>query len=204
MHAKKMLSTGIEIVLALVVFAFLGLKSLDFFVYATPSDQWYLSWLGFGLTGGGVIGYLAIFMWQADSDSKKVISLIMLFVSMIGELITAGFGMQVAAWEKSGLAMTQSEFDAMIFAVQLLGLLHAVALIAYVAGDKIGEVFADKNKNGIPDGFERKNKNNQNSQQPPALRQFANDTEEIEALQKRLAELNPTSGAQSQQPPQPK
>jgi hypothetical protein len=191
---KKIIGNGVKIVIAITVMAFLGMKSLNFFLFTTPLDQWYLSWLGFGLTGGGVIAYLIIFLWDADTDLKKAVSLIMLIVCVFGELATAGFGLQVDTWQKTGFAMAESDFSAMVFAVQLLGFFHALALIIYIAGDKIGAAFADKNHNGIPDGFERKHQNQQRPQNMPQ-RQFAEDEKQVK--------LDPTLAERQDKPPRP-
>jgi hypothetical protein len=162
---KKLFGGLVKIIIAAVVFAFLGLKSLEFFMFTTPPDKELYAYLGFGLTGGGVIGYLIILMWDADTVLKRFISILMLGVCVLGELATAGFGLQIEAWKNSGLALTEKDFSSMVIAVQLLGFAHAAALIAYYAGDVIASAFADKNKNGVPDWMERKNKGQQNQPQ---------------------------------------
>jgi hypothetical protein len=150
-------------------------------MFTTPPDKELYAYLGFGLTGGGVIGYLIILMWDADTVLKRFISILMLGVCVLGELATAGFGLQIEAWKNSGLALTEKDFSSMVIAVQLLGFAHAAALIAYYAGDVIASAFADKNKNGVPDWMERKNKGQQNQpqqnrpQQP--VRVFQSDEE---------------------------
>jgi hypothetical protein len=171
MTVKKLFGGLVKIVLAIVVFAFLGLKSIDFFLFTTPPDKWIYAYFGFGLTGGGVIGYLIIFMWDADTNLKKFVSILMLGVCVLGELATAGFGLQIEAWKNSGMTLSETDFTNMVLAVQFLGFAHAAALIAYYAGDPIAKAFEDKDKNGVPDWMERKNKNQNNQPQ----RQFAND-----------------------------
>lgn len=176
MSVKKLFGGLIKIVLAIVVFAFLGLKSIDFFLFTTPPDKWIYAYLGFGLTGGGVICYLIIFMWDADTNLKKFVSILMLGVCVLGELATAGFGLQIEAWKKSGLALAETDFANMVLAVQLLGFAHAGALIAYYAGDPIAKAFEDKDKNGIPDWMEKKQHNqNQQKGNQQLQRQFANE-----------------------------
>ena len=179
---KKLFGGLVKIVIAAVVFAFLGLKSLEFFMFTTPPDKELYAYLGFGLTGGGVIGYLIILMWDTDTVLKRFISLLMLGVCVLGELATAGFGLQIEAWKNSGLALTEKDFSSMVIAVQLLGFAHAAALIAYYAGDVIASAFADKNKNGVPDWMERKNKSQhnqpqQNRPQQPATQVYNSDTD---------------------------
>jgi hypothetical protein len=185
---KKLFGGLIKIVLAIVVFAFLGLKSIDFFLFTTPPEKWYLAYFGFGLTGGGVIGYLIILMWDADTVLKRFISILMLAVCVIGELTTAGFGLQIEAWKKSGLALAQTDFDAMVLAVQLLGFAHAGALIAYYAGDTIAKAFRDDNKNGIPDWLEKKQNNQNQKQQNQPQRVFANPPEDVPSLTQKRPE----------------
>jgi len=147
---KKLLGSGIKLSIGAVVLAFLGFKSYDFFLFTTPADEWYYALLGFGLTGGGVIAYLLIFLWDADTELKKTISIVMLFVCVLGELATAGFGLQVEAWRSAGYVLEPSDFRAMVIVVQILGFAHAIALIGYVAGDKLAEAFADDDGDGVP------------------------------------------------------
>ena len=185
---KKLFGGLVKIIIAAVVFAFLGLKSLEFFMFTTPPDKELYAYLGFGLTGGGVIGYLIILMWDTDTVLKRFISILMLGVCVLGELATAGFGLQIEAWKKSGLALTEKDFSSMVIAVQLLGFAHAAALIAYYAGDVIASAFADKNKNGVPDWMERKNKSQhnqpqQNRPQQPATQVYNSDTDTAKLAQ---------------------
>lgn len=150
MKVKKILGTGVKVIIAVVVLSFLGLKSIDFFLYTTPAEQWFYAYLGFGLTGGGVIAYLIIFLMDADTELKKTIAMVMLAVCVIGELATAGFGMKIEAWRNAEIVMAETDIEAMILAVQILAFFHAAALIAYVAGDKIAEAFGDEDGDGTP------------------------------------------------------
>lgn len=201
MTVKKYIGAGIKIFIAAVVFAFLGLKSLNFFTFTTPADQWFYAYLGFGLTGGGVIAYLLVFMWDADTELKKTVAIVMLVICIIGELATAGFGLQIDTWEKIGYQMTESDFSAMILAVQLLGFAHAAALIVYTAGDAIGNAFGDDDKDGTPNykdpDYKRNKGNNQNRPQPnQPMHSNAADIELIANLQKKLAEFEKANAAQ--------
>lgn len=150
MTVKGYIGAGFKIVIALVVIAFLGLKSLDFFYFITPSDEFYYAYLGFGLTGGGVIAYLVIFLWDATTALKKAVAIGMLLFCVLGEIVTAGFGLQINAWKSGGYALTPEQFNSMILAIQALGFLHAIALIMYVAGDPIIQAFKDDDGDGIP------------------------------------------------------
>src|SRR5690349_21327271 len=150
MSIKKYIGAGFKIVIALVVLAFLGLRSLDFFYFVTPADQWYYAYLGFGLTSGAVVAYLIIFLWDADTELKKSIAISMLAFCILGELATAGFGLQVNAWKAGNFQITQSDFSWMILVIQLLGFAHALALVGYVAGDAIIWAFQDDDGDRIP------------------------------------------------------
>lgn len=200
MTVKKFIGTGVKIIIATVVIAFLGLKSLDFFNFTTPLDQWYYAYLGFGLTGGGVIAYLIVFMFDADTELKKTIAIVMLAVCTIGEVVTAGFGLQVNAWQQSGFQMQEADFKAMVLAVQLLAFAHAIALIFYIAGDKIIEAFGDEDKDGIPNYRDADYKGKGNFKLFPST--TVDNTPALQArikeLEARLEAKNPTDGTGTQ------
>lgn len=147
---KKIFGFGVKILIALVVLAFLGLQSLNFFSFVFPSDQWYYAYLGFGLTSVGVVAYLIIFMTDADTALRKTIAITMMIVCVVGEVLTAGFGMQVEAWKNSGFQLAQEDYSFMILAVQVLGFAHALAMIVYFAGDEIVKAFRDDDGDGVP------------------------------------------------------
>lgn len=128
-------------VVALVVIAFIGLLSLEFFQFVFPPEKSYFGYLGFGLTGGGVIAYLLILKYGSPEPLQKTIAMIMLVVSVIGELVVAGFGMQVEGWKSAGMIMLPEDIKSMILFIQLLGFAHAGALIAQVAGTDIMKAF---------------------------------------------------------------
>lgn len=148
MQAKRFIGKIVEFVLGAIVLVYLGLHTINFFVFTFPPEQQYLAWLGFGLTGGALIGYLLIFLWVADTNLKKTIALIMMVVSGIGEILAAGFGMTIEAWSRMGWQMTQQDFDTMLLAIRALAFAHAFALVAYIAGDKIGELLGDHDGDG--------------------------------------------------------
>jgi hypothetical protein len=154
MTVKKFIATGFKFAIAAAVLLFLGLESLNFFQYTAPADQPYYAYLGFGLTSGGVIAYMLIFLWDADTPLKKSIAIIMLVVCLAGELATAGFGMKINAWLKNGYTLTQEAFDTMILFVQVLGVAHGLALIGYFAGDQIIHAFKDDDGDGVPNAFD--------------------------------------------------
>jgi len=170
---KKMLGGGAKVILVFVVLAFLGLQSLNFFEFTFPADQWYYAYLGFGLTSGGVVFYLAIFKMDADTKMKSTIAAVMMVVCVIGELLTAGFGMQVEGWRNLGFEMTADDFKFMILAVQVMALFHGFALILYYAGDDLVALFQDEDGDGIPNIIDPDYR--RNGQRP--VRQMASETE---------------------------
>jgi len=152
---KKIIAMILKVLLAVVVLIFLGTESIGFFSFVFPPEKWYMAYTGFGLTSLSFLIYLYLFIYDADSDMKRVISLIMMAVGLIGELVTAGFGMQVEAWSQTGYIMTQSDIDFMVLAVQGLMLFHGVALIGYWIGDNIVKAFKDDDKDGIINFFDK-------------------------------------------------
>jgi hypothetical protein len=150
MNFKRIVGTLVEFAIGAVVLVYLGLHTINFFMFTFPPDQQYLAWLGFGLTGGAMIGYLIIFLWVADTDLKKSIAVMMMAVSGIGEILAAGFGMTIEAWARMGWTMTQQDFDTMLLAIRILAFAHALALVVYIAGDKIGELLGDADGDGTP------------------------------------------------------
>ncbi len=187
MTVKKYIGMALKVVLGFVVIVFLGSESLNFFEYVFPADQWYMAYTGFGLTSGAMLVYLYLFLWDAESPLQKTVALVMILVGILGELATAGFGMQVEAWAKQGISLTESDFDFMILAVRLLMFAHAIALVVYFAGDAIGNVFADDDKDGIPNVFDKDTYRKPQKPNSQPMRSFA-------AEEEKLPDVNPTSG----------
>lgn len=187
---KKIIAMILKVLLAAVVLIFLGTESIGFFSFVFPPEKWYMAYTGFGLTSLSFLIYLYLFIYDATTDTKRVISLIMMAVGLVGELVTAGFGMQVEAWSQTGYVMTQSDIDFMVLAVQALMLFHGIALIGYWIGDNIVQAFKDDDKDGIPNAFDKTPRGvPAKAQQTPAV-----DFDKIEMqrtikeLEKRLAE----------------
>lgn len=152
MNAKKIFGGAIKALITGVVLIYLALHTINFFEYTFPVDQWYYAYLGFGLTGGGMIAYLILFLWDAGTPLKKVIALVMTVVCGLGEIIVAVFGMRIETWAKQGWIMTETDFNSMMMAIQILAFAHLVALIMYFAGDKIATMFSsDADHDGIAD-----------------------------------------------------
>jgi len=203
MTVKRLFGFAAKIIVSVVVLAFLGLHSLNFFQFTFPPEQWYYSYLGFGLTSGGVILYLVMFMTESDTVLKRFIAITMLAVSLIGELATAGFGMQIESWRTAGYALTESDFQFMIIGVQILSLCHGLAMVAYFAGDKIVTAFADDDKDGIPNAFDK----DYRPKSAPKFVPNAADTELVklrEEITRLKAEAGPKASAgNDQKPPHP-
>ena len=124
-----------------MVLAFLGMHSLNFFQFTFPGDQQLYAYLGFGMTGGAFIGYIVIFKTLANTEMKKYVSISMIALCLIGELATAGFGMQLAGYKEAGLTFTAEDIDMMIWAIRLLGVVHGIALVLEFVGDDILKAF---------------------------------------------------------------
>lgn len=165
MTIKKWIAVLVKGLLAVVVMAFLGSESLNFFSWVFSADQWYMAYTGFGLTMGAMLAYFYLFLNEADTSLKKTVALLMMAVGIFGELLTAGFGMQINA----DASLAQGDLDFMILAVRLLMFAHAIALIAYSAGDKIIQAFKDDDGDGVPNFADRNDnrQHNQNNQPRP-------------------------------------
>lgn len=156
MKEKNILGGAVKILIGIVVATFLALHSINFFQFTFPAEQQIFAWLGFGLTGGAAVGYLIVFLTEADTPLKRVIALGMMTISAVGEIITAFFGVQVETWKKLGFILTETDYQNMIVVVMILALVHSVALISYLAGDKIYAMFQDTDGDGKMDGFQAK------------------------------------------------
>jgi hypothetical protein len=154
MKAKKFLAAAFKFVILAIVASFLALHSINLFSFVFPQEQEYLAWLGFGLTGLGAVGYLVMFLWEGGTTLQKSVALGMAVVCSIGEVLAAIFGMMIESWKKAGFTMTESDFQGMLLVIGALSIAHFFALITYFAGDKIGELFSDKDGDGIPDAVD--------------------------------------------------
>lgn len=141
----RIFAIALKILIAVTVMLFLGINSINFFTFVFKAEQSLYAYLGFALTGGGVIAYLAILKWDSKTTLGQFVAISMLALCVVGELATAGFGMRIQSLEKMGLEFTSADLDNMILVVQLLALVHALALILKVAGTDIGEMFKKTN-----------------------------------------------------------
>lgn len=125
-----------KIAVAGTVLLFLGIHSLTFFQFTFTGQQEFYAYLGFGLTAGGLIGYALAFKWHRGSKLQQGVAIAMVGLCAIGELVTAGFGMQLET-----LTPTVDDIKSMIIAVQALAFVHALALILDFMGDDIVDAF---------------------------------------------------------------
>ena len=155
MSIKKWLALLLKLLLAVIVMFFLGSESLVFFTRVFTAEQWYMAYTGFGLTMGAMLVYMFLFLYDAETSLQKTIALLMVLVGVVGELLTAGFGMQITGSENSGFIFEESDLKFMILAVRVLMFTHAGALIFYFSGDKVIQAFKDDDGDGIPNILDR-------------------------------------------------
>ncbi len=137
----ELLAIGAKGIVALVVAAYLGIQSLNFFQFTFPAKQQIYSYMGFGLTGGGLLAYILILKFGAKSSVERITSVVMIVICLVGELATAGFGMQVEAFRTMGIALTESELVTMIWIIRGLAFFHAFALIVMLVGEEFVSAF---------------------------------------------------------------
>jgi hypothetical protein len=132
------LGLGSMIVLGVAMLLYLGLHSYNFFTFTFKGDQWIFAILGLFTTSIGFLLWLAIYLWMAKDGLSKAVAIMMMFVSLGGEFVVAGFDMfmnisgrlEEAAW-------TATDLKYMSYAIAGLALLNGLALVADIAGKRI-------------------------------------------------------------------
>ena len=124
--------------------------SLEFFSFVYPPEKWYLAYMGLGLTSGAMMVYMYLFAFDTKTNLQKMLALVMMIASIIAAIVTAGFGMQVEVWKKSGFEMAQSDIDFMILVIRMLLFVHGVVLAMYFTGDKVVAALGDDDGDGVP------------------------------------------------------
>ncbi len=170
MTMAKWIGLALKIVLAVMVAALLGSETMNFANFITPPDNWYLAYTIFGLTMGAFVVYLYLLLKDAETSLQKTIALIMTGVGLIGELATAGFGMQIEGWKKLGWTLAPADYEFMILAIRIIMLIHGLALMLYWFGDRIFEIIEeasgkDINRDGKIGSGKNKSSNNKQRQQ---------------------------------------
>jgi hypothetical protein len=178
MKAKKFLSSTLKFVLLFVVGAFLALHSINLFTFVFPTDQQYLAWLGFGLTGFGAVVYLLMFLWEGATVLQRSVSLVMAVICSIGEVLAAIFGMMIESWKKAGFTLMEGDFQTMLLVIGALSIAHFFALIAYFAGDQIRELLSDADGDGVPNIIDPDYKKSSSRQTTPKATVYASETEQ--------------------------
>lgn len=139
-------------VLTIGVLLFLGKHSLNFFTFTFAGTDQLYAWMGLLLTSVGSIIWLWIFKFTDGSRLQKTVALVMMFIALLGEFITAGFDIYLQAMIKDGFKFTPQDIRTMSVVISGLGLLTGLALVIHFAGDTIVEEFKkDKDGDGIPD-----------------------------------------------------
>lgn len=162
MTVKKWIGAVLKGLLIAVVLFFTATESINFFLFIFPAEQWYMAYTGFGLTIGAFVVYAYLFLNDADTSLKKTVALIMIIVGILGELLTAGYGMQIQAWKTAGWVMTESDANFMIIIVRIMIFVHAAALLFYSFGEQVIHAFDDDDGDGTPNIVDRRD-NRKNS-----------------------------------------
>jgi hypothetical protein len=127
-----------KIVLAIAMLLYLGMHSYNFFSFTFKGDQWIFSILGLFTTSIGFILWLAIYLYAAEEGLERAVSIIMMFVSLLGEFAVAGFDMYMNITDTlSTAAFTAQDLRNMSYIIAGLALLNGLALVAGVAGQQI-------------------------------------------------------------------
>jgi len=127
-----------KIILAVAMLLYLGMHSYNFFTFTFKGDQWIFSILGLFTTSIGFILWLVVYLYAAEDGLEKAISILMLFVSLIGEFAVAGFDMYMNITGSLATAtFTAADLRNMSYIIAGLALLNGLALVAGVAGQQI-------------------------------------------------------------------
>jgi hypothetical protein len=147
---KRILAYFGLVVLSIGVLLFLGKHSLNFFMFTFSGDDELYAWAGLLLTSIGAVLWMIIFKWLAETKLQKTIALVMMFIALLGEFVTAGFDMYMQAMFADGFEFLPEELRSMTIVVSGLGLITGLALVLHFTGDSILEAFKDDDKDGIP------------------------------------------------------
>lgn len=139
-------------ILTIGVLLFLGKHSLNFFTFTFGATDQLYAWMGLLLTSIGAIIWLWIFKFTDGTRLQKTVALVMMFVALLGEFVTAGLDIYMQAMVKDGFNFAPTEIRMMSIIVSALGLFTGLAIVIHFAGDTIIEEFKkDKDGDGIPD-----------------------------------------------------
>jgi hypothetical protein len=146
--------------LAIAMLLYLGMHSYNFFSFTFKGDQWIFSILGLFTTSIGFILWLIVYLYAAEDGLEKAVSIIMLFVSLLGEFAVAGFDMYMNITDTlATAAFTAADLRNMSYIIAGLALLNGLALVAGVAGQQIMDDLANVK---FPKSAKRNDKGNVN------------------------------------------
>jgi hypothetical protein len=146
--------------LAIAMLLYLGMHSYNFFSFTFKGDQWIFSILGLFTTSIGFILWLVVYLYAAEDGLEKAVSIIMLFVSLLGEFAVAGFDMYMNITDTlATAAFTAADLRNMSYIIAGLALLNGLALVAGVAGQQIMDDLANVK---FPKAAKRNDKGNVN------------------------------------------
>jgi hypothetical protein len=127
-----------KIVLGIAMLLYLGMHSYNFFTFTFKGDQWIFAILGLFTTSIGFLLWLAVYLWAAEDGLEKAVSIIMLFVSLLGEFAVAGFDMYMnITGTLASSGFTDADLRNMSYIIAGLALVNGLALVAGVAGKQI-------------------------------------------------------------------
>ncbi len=165
-------------ILTIGVMLFLGKHSLNFFTFTFGATDQLYAWMGLLLTSVGVIIWLWLFKFTDGTRLQKTVALVMMFVALFGEFVTAGMDIYMQAMIKDGFNFQPQEIRMMSIIVSAFGLVTGLALVIHFAGDAIIEEFKkDKDGDGIPDFVDAVD--NRKVVQTTSRPAFASDTEQV-------------------------
>lgn len=146
--------------LAIAMLLYLGMHSYNFFSFTFKGDQWIFSILGLFTTSIGFILWLVVYLYAAEDGLEKAVSIVMLFVSLLGEFAVAGFDMYMNITDTlAEAAFTAADLRNMSYIIAGLALLNGLALVAGVAGQQIMDDLSNVKWPGSKKGNDRSNVN---------------------------------------------
>jgi hypothetical protein len=165
MSVKKWIAMALKVGLAIIILVLEASESMNFFSFIFPPEQWFLAYTGLALTSGAMLVYMYLFIFDTVTTLQRTVALVMALLSLGGAVLTAGFGMQVESWARTGYELAQSDIDFMILTIRILLIVHGIALLLYFAGDKVISAFGDEDGDGVPNYRDPDFKRNKHQQQ---------------------------------------
>jgi hypothetical protein len=141
--------------------------------------------LGLFTTSIGFLLWLAIYLWAAEDGLERGVSIVMIFVSLLGEFAVAGFDMYMnITGTLSSATWTDTELRNMSYIIAGLALLNGLALVAGVAGQQIMDDLSNTKR---PRRTKQEQKSNATSVSPVAVVGAEADNVTLEQPQRQEA-----------------